>query len=74
MCTCIHESDAELTCMCFSQAFCHIVLCFRLLYVIVLTTNVYDACVCMCVCVGVGVGVRACVCRSFALFSAIEHV
>ena len=26
-------------------------LCFRLLFVIVLTSNVYDACVCVCVCV-----------------------
>ena len=31
--------------------FCSIVLRFRLLYAIVLTSNVYDACVCACVCV-----------------------
>ena len=49
VCTCIHESVAELTCMCFS--FYHIKLCFRLLYIIALMSNVYDACVCMCVCV-----------------------
>ena len=41
--------------MCFSQTFQRIVLCFRLLYAIVLTSDVYDACVCararMCMCV-----------------------
>ena len=45
-----------------------IVLCFRLLCAIVLTSNVYDVCVCVYVCVCV------CVCCSFALFSAVEHV
>ena len=49
VCTCIHESDAVLICMCFSQTFSGIVLCFRLLYAIVLTSDVYDACVCVCV-------------------------
>ena len=49
VCTCIHESDAELTCMCFLWRF-NILLCFRLLYVIVLTSNDFDACVCVCVC------------------------
>ena len=37
--------------MFFSQTFQHFVLCFRLLYAIVLTSDVYDACVCVCVCV-----------------------
>ena len=48
-----------------------IMLCFRLLCVTVLTSNVYD-CVCVCACVCVCVCV--CVCDSFVLFSAIEHV
>ena len=65
VCTCIHESDAELTCMCFSMAFYHM-LCLRLLYVIVVTSNVYDAHARVCV--------RVCACGSFALFSAVEHV
>ena len=64
MCTCIHESDAELTCLCFSQAFNYIMLCFRLLYVTVLMSNVYDVCMCVCVCV--------CVCaRACARFVCI---
>ena len=54
--------------MTFSLAFCHIMLCFRLLYVIVLMSNVYGACVCMCVCACVRV------CGSFVVFSAIKHV
>ena len=33
------------------QTFERIVLCFRLLYAIVLTSDIYDACACMCVCV-----------------------
>ena len=42
-------------------------LCFRLVYVIVLMSNVYDLCVCVCVCVCVcacvcvGVCMRVCV-------------
>ena len=36
-------------------------LCFRLLYAIVLTSVVYDASVCVCVCVCVCACVRACV-------------
>ena len=36
-------------------------LCFRLLYAIVLTSVVYDVCVCVCVCVCVRACVRACV-------------
>ena len=54
MCTWIHESDAELICMrFFFQMFQHIVLCFRLLYAIVLSSDVFDAraCVCLCACV-----------------------
>ena len=61
-CTCIHESDAELICMRFSQTFQGIVLCFRLLYAIVLSSLVYDACVCACVCVCVCAPARARVC------------
>ena len=66
MCTWIHESDAELICMLFffSQTFEHIVLRFRLLYAIVLSSDVFDA----------RVRARVCVCCSLALFSAIEHV
>ena len=37
-------------------------LCCRLLYAIVLTSVVYDACVCVCVGVCVRVCVRVCVC------------
>ena len=53
-----------------------IMLCFRLLYVIVPTSNVYDACVCVCVCVCARACVRACVrvCSSFVLFSATVQV
>ena len=55
MCTWIHESDAELICIFFSHMFKHIVLCFRLLYTIVLLSDVFDArarvCVCVCLCV-----------------------
>ena len=59
---------------------------FRLLYVIVLMSYVYDACVCVCVCVSVCVCLCVCVCvcvfvcvcvsvcGSFVLFSAAEHV
>ena len=48
------RSDAEL--------FYHIVLCFRLLYATVLTSDVYDACVCVCVCVCVCLCVCVCMC------------
>ena len=33
----IHDSDAELNCMCFAYAFKHIILCFRLLSMVVST-------------------------------------
>ena len=55
---CVHVFMSQLICMCFSQMFQRIVLCFRLLYAIVLTSDVYDACVCVCVYVCVCV----CVC------------
>ena len=42
-------------------------LCFRLLYAIVLTSNVYDACVCVCV----YVCVCGCVCVCMLLFMGI---
>ena len=60
--------------------------CFRLLYVIVLTSNVYDARMCVCVCAYACVCVYECVCAcvcvcvsvcvfcSFALFSTIKHL
>ena len=51
-----------------------IMLCFRLLYIIVLTSNVDDVCVCVCACTRMRVFVHGCVCGSFVLFSAVEHV
>ena len=71
MCTWIHESDAELICMrfffCFffSQMFSHIVLCFRLLYAIVLLSDVFEACVCVCVCV--------CVCACVLFIGIVQR-
>ena len=47
-------------------------LCFRLLHVIVPTSDVYN--VCVCVCVRVCVHLCVYVCGSFVLFSATEHV
>ena len=39
-----------------------LLLCFRILYAIVLTSDVYDACVCVCVCVCECMCVFVCVC------------
>ena len=46
------------------------------LYVTVLVSNVYDACVCVCVCAHEHALVCMCVCMcgSFVLFSATGHV
>ena len=55
MCTWIHESDAELICMRFLLLvfffffFSDVLLCFRLLYAIVLSSDVFDARARVCV-------------------------
>ena len=64
MCTCIHESVAELICMRFFSDVLTYCVMLQAFICYCSSSDVYDVRACA----------RACVCYSLALFSATEHV